>query len=377
MSVPPDTLELIYDAALNPALWQDVVQDIVEKTGGDQGALILQNQYTGHGDAVLANVDPTAIDEYFGHFATRNPMQQHNVKLLKGETEFSLAVMTDLDILPREDLLRTEYYNDFMRRFGMHTTLMMGLAFNDTDGTSIAITRPEGREDFGKTEVQLAQALQRHLMRALKIGRQLDTAQLMGGALADVLERSGRGIFLVDEEGRIRHSNQAGRDIVSKNDGLTDKGCTLAATGRVQKRKLDAILRAAAASDRESRASGSLLLPRLSRRYPLSVIAMPLSAETGAPFHSRPLALVCVGDPEQTPQIPRAQICELFDFTPSEAKVAMELLAAEEPKIIAEHLNISVNTVRVHMASIFRKTHTSRQAELVRLLMQMTAVDLS
>ena len=58
MSVPPDTLELIYDAALNPALWQDVVQDIVEKTGGDQGALILQNQYTGRGDAVLANVDP-------------------------------------------------------------------------------------------------------------------------------------------------------------------------------------------------------------------------------------------------------------------------------------------------------------------------------
>ncbi|HEY4125091.1 MAG TPA: helix-turn-helix transcriptional regulator [Rhizomicrobium sp.] len=376
MSVPSDTLELIYEATLNPGLWQNVVQDIVEKTGGDQGALILQNQFTGQGDAVLANIDPAAIEEYFGYFAMRNPMQQHNVRMLGSEKEISLSVMTDLDIIERDDLFRTEYYNDFMRRFGMHSTLMMGLAFNDTDGTSIAITRPEGREDFGESEIRFARALQHHLIRALKIGRQLDTAQLMGGALADVLEKSGRGVFLVDEMGRIRHANQAGREIVAKNDGLTDKNSLLAATGRIQKRKFETILRMAASPDRENRASGSLLLPRLSRRHPLSAIAMPLNAETGAPFHSKPLALVCVSDPEQGAQISQARICDLFDFTPAEAKVAMELLAAEEPKSIAEHLGISVNTVRVHMASIFRKTHTNRQAELVRLLMQMTAEDL-
>ncbi len=377
MSAPFDTLELIYDAALDPALWQNVVQDIADKTGGDQGALILQNQFTGQGDAILANVDPAAIEEYFGHFATRNPMQQHNVKIMESERELSLSVMTDLDIIERNDLFRTEYYNDFMRRFGMHSTLMMGLAFDETHGTSIAITRPEGRPDFGEEELQFARGLQRHLMRALKIGQQLDTAQLLGGALADVLEKSGRGIFLVDEEGRIRHANRAGREIVAKNDGLTDKNSVLAATGRIQKRKFDAMLRAAAAPDREKRASGSLLLPRLSRRHPLSMIAMPLNAETGAPFHSRPLALVCISDPEQGAQISQTRICDLFDFTPAEAKVAMELLAAEEPKAIAESLSISINTVRVHMASIFRKTHTNRQAELVRLLMQMAATDLS
>lgn len=375
-SVPSDTLELIYDAALDPALWRNVVQDVAEKTCGDQGALIMQNQFSGEGDAILSNVDPAAIGEYFGHFATRNPMQRHNLKYLEQGIGHSLGVMTDTDIISRDDLRRTEYYNDFMRRFGMYSTLMLGLAFDSTDGTSIAITRPEGQDDFGDTELQLGRALQRHLMRALKIGRELGTTQIINGALAEVLEKSGRGIFLTDMQARIRYANTAGREILAKNDGLSDKNSILAATTRNQARKFDALLKAATAPERERRTGGSLLLPRLSRRYPLSVTAMPINVDMAAPFHSGPLALVCVSDPEQKAQIPQAQIAELFDFTPAEARVAMELMAAEEPKVIAEHLNLSVNTVRVHMASIFRKTNTNRQAELVRLLMQMTGLNL-
>lgn len=90
-SVPADTLELIYDAALEPALWQNVLHDVAQKTGGEKGALILQNQFTGQGDAVLANIDPAAIEEFFGYFATRNPMQQNNLKASRRIRHRSLA----------------------------------------------------------------------------------------------------------------------------------------------------------------------------------------------------------------------------------------------------------------------------------------------
>jgi DNA-binding CsgD family transcriptional regulator/PAS domain-containing protein len=375
--VPADTLEMIYDAALEPALWQNVLQDIADKMGGDQGALILQDQISGQGHAVLANVDPAAIEKYFGYFATRNPMQQHNLKYLQSDEPFTLSVMTDQDILPRDELIRTEYYNDFMCRFEMKSTLMIGLAFDGLSGTSIAITRPASREDFGQYEMAMGHALQRHLMRALKIGRELDSAHIVGGALGDVLEKSGRGVFLTDAKGRIRYANEAANEIVAKNDGLSDKGSMLTATNRAHAKKLETILATAAAPDRALRSGGSLLLPRLSRQHPLSVIVMPVNAEMAAPFHVGPLALVCVTDPERDAALPQQQlICDLFDLTQAETKVAMELLAAEEPKAIAQHLGVSVNTVRVHMASIFRKTRTNRQAELVRLLMQMTAINM-
>ena len=38
---------------------------------------------------------------------------------------------------------------------------------------------------------------------------------------------------------------------------------------------------------------------------------------------------------------------------------------------IAEHLEISVWTVRRHLAQIFEKTHTRSQVELARLMMRM------
>src|SRR6185437_16655771 len=141
---------------------------------------ILQDQISGQGHAVLANVDPAAIEKYFGYFATRNPMQQHNLKYLQSDEPFTLSVMTDQDILPRDELIRTEYYNDFMCRFEMKSTLMIGLAFDGLSGTSIAITRPASREDFGQYEMAMGHALQRHLMRALKIGRELDSAHIVG-----------------------------------------------------------------------------------------------------------------------------------------------------------------------------------------------------
>lgn len=373
--VPSDTLELIYDAALEPALWQDVVQDIVAKTGGEQGALILQNQLDGTGDAKLANVDPTAINEFFGYFATRNPMLQHNKDALEGRKPFVLGVMTDQDVMERSELMRTEYYNDFMRRFGMGSTLMIGMGFDGKDGTSIAITRPRTHEDFGKAEIEIAHALHRHLIRALKIGEKLSSAHVIGNALGDVLEKSGHGVFLTDAAGRIRYANDAALEIIAKNDGLADKDNVLKATGRIQIKKLETIIAAAANPDYTRRTGGSLLLPRLTRQHPLSVIVMPVNAEMTVPFHTGPLALVCVTDPERASSLPQQQqISELFGFTPAETRVAMELVAAKEPKLIAEQLELSINTVRVHMASIFRKTHTSRQAELVRLLMQMTAL---
>jgi DNA-binding CsgD family transcriptional regulator len=374
-NLPADTLELIYDAALEPALWQNVLRDIAHKTGGDQGALILQNQFSGQGDALLANIDPAAIEEFFGYFATRNPMQQNNLKAFgKGATP-KLSVFTDRDVMTRNELARTEYYNDFMLRFGMESTLMIGLAFDGTDGTSIAITRPPSKDDFGREETELAGALQRHLIRALRIGEKLNSAQLVCSALGDVLQQSGHGVFLTDAKGRIRYANETGSEILTKNDGLSGKDSVLAATSRAHAKKFEAVLAAAAAPERSRRTGGSLLLPRLSRRHPLSVIAMPMNAGMGAPFHTGALALVCVTDPDRDTSLPQQQLIrDLFDLTPAETKVAMELLAAEEPKAIAQHLGLSVNTVRVHMASIFRKTRTSRQAELVRLLMQMTAI---
>lgn len=47
-------------------------------------------------------------------------------------------------------------------------------------------------------------------------------------------------------------------------------------------------------------------------------------------------------------------------------------MMGESPERAAAFLDLKVSTARWHLASMFRKTGTGRQAELVRLLLSLT-----
>jgi len=61
---------------------------------------------------------------------------------------------------------------------------------------------------------------------------------------------------------------------------------------------------------------------------------------------------------------PRAQ------FTEAEAAVAVEVLKTDGLQAMAGRLGISLATAHTHLAQVFDKTGTHRQAELVRLLLR-------
>jgi len=61
---------------------------------------------------------------------------------------------------------------------------------------------------------------------------------------------------------------------------------------------------------------------------------------------------------------------QLFDLTPTEAKVALSIAAGNDVPESAREFRISANTVHTHMRHIFRKLGVRRQAEVVRVLMR-------
>jgi DNA-binding CsgD family transcriptional regulator len=54
-----------------------------------------------------------------------------------------------------------------------------------------------------------------------------------------------------------------------------------------------------------------------------------------------------------------------FGLTPAEARLALHLVAGETLRSAEVKLSISYETARTHLKNIFNKTGTSRQAELV------------
>ena len=60
-------------------------------------------------------------------------------------------------------------------------------------------------------------------------------------------------------------------------------------------------------------------------------------------------------------------------MTPGEIRVLERLLAGRSAAEISDDLGTAIPTVRTHLASIFAKTGTSRQAEVIRLAAQLAS----
>jgi DNA-binding CsgD family transcriptional regulator len=66
-----------------------------------------------------------------------------------------------------------------------------------------------------------------------------------------------------------------------------------------------------------------------------------------------------------------ALLAKTFRLTPAEAKLAGVIARGASPEIAAAELKISRETARNHLKSVFAKTDTHRQSELVALLLQV------
>ncbi len=368
---------MVYDAALEPPRWTDVLTRVADAVHADGAALHYQDQVTGKGWGIVSRVDPAAASLYFGHFATRNPIRRGRNAFLglgRDPVGWRSRAFTDEHALPKSELMRSEYYGDFLRRFDMHSLLMMGLAAEATRFASINFIRPARRDQFGQSELDLAGLLQPHLIRAFGLSLRLCDIENQSLGLAEYFDRSPHAVFLADAGGRVRHLNRAAEILVAAGKGLTIKAGVLVAGASNDSRKLRDALALAASTDAEKRSGSTMSLSRPTPRKAIPVIVSPVRAERHGPFSSAPLALVCASDPDAGGAAPAERLRELYGLTNAEAKVALELLLGHEPKRIAERLSLSVHTVRVHLARLLAKTETSRQAELVRLLERVSGL---
>lgn len=115
-------------------------------------------------------------------------------------------------------------------------------------------------------------------------------------------------------------------------------------------------------------AGGSIALSRTAGSAPLFLVVAPVRAAGNGVSSRQPVALVFVTDPERAVPVSARQLRDGFGLTPAEAAVALELIAGDGLRAVANRLGISLGTVRTHLSQVFAKTGTRRQAELVRLI---------
>jgi DNA-binding CsgD family transcriptional regulator/PAS domain-containing protein len=362
-------LDAVYDAATSCERWPVALERLGQAFGSNYVGLIDRNWRTREGRAIAVGVDLASQREYFEVWSTHDTLRQWTPAYRPG------AIETDRDIMARSDLLRSDYYNGFMKPRDMHAVLRMTLAVRNESLKIISLSRPFSLGDFETAEVELCRRFMPHLQRAARVAQHVEELKSMLTAFSDALEQSARGVLLLGRTGRVLFANRAARamaetadsfvlrreriEVLSSRDDAALQRLIAGATGRI---------------DRADAARGGVMrLARKSGKPDFAVAAAPLAGET--PWTELgPAAFILITDPDATLTLPESMLRQLFGLSAAEARVAKRLMMGDSPEQVAAILGIKISTARWHLASLYRKTGTSRQTQLVRLLLSLPAV---
>jgi DNA-binding CsgD family transcriptional regulator len=271
-------------------------------------------------------------------------------------------------IIPKGELVRTEFYNDFLvpQRLG---SMLSAVALVEQGRQTVIATHRQ--QEFDSGHIQLYELLAPHLQRAVQLNTTLADLELRCEASAEALNRLEQAALLVDERVAVVFANRETERLLASGDGLRVTEGVLCASLAADTALLRALIAGYARRGAEASARGSLRLSRGPDRAPLSVQVAPLRYE--APLFSmteRAVAILFVTDPDRRTRSRIAWLQQRFGLTAAEAAFAGEIVAGAGIQAAADRLEISRSTGRTHLARIFEKTGTRRQAELVRLMLQ-------
>ncbi len=221
---------------------------------------------------------------------------------------------------------------------------------------------------FADADVRLLRRILPHLQQALRMEQEFRELAGERALAVDLLDQLADAAVVVGRDAGVRFENAAARSLLRGSDGLSvDRHgvLTVPSSQRVHAGLEQLIRRACPAAEAGGppRVGGSLAVPRPQGRRPYLVHVVPLGEGRSAG------AAVVIVDPErrERPTIAR-RLQQLFDLTAAETAVACIARRGLGAQATADELHLSTATVRTHLHHIFRKTGTSRQAELTYLL---------
>lgn len=348
-----------YEAAFDPTGWQRGLQGL-QAFADVRGCSLIQFDLQQGAPIISAQVghSPDAQREYADHYHALDPMVPLAMAQPVG------AWVNDWGMLPREERLRSEYYNDFATRHGIHAVMGVKLAHDDRFFGTFSLQRSPSQGAFGPEDQQRLEPLVRHLQLASRLQAQTSALRSQADLARAALDFVGGAVWITDGTGRVLLANAAAERT------MADGTVFLAAQGRLQavhgRQSLEEAL-ALATRPAAVRASYLLLDPE-GRSPPVAVLPLPAESPYGVAFQ-RPLALVLARGRQDDASKALRALGTLYGLTPAEARVALQVADGVSPADIARQGDVSASTVRAQLQSAYGKLRVRRQAELARLVL--------
>lgn len=249
-------------------------------------------------------------------------------------------------------------------------------ASGDECRCTLMVFRDRSEPDFDAEETALLDIVVEQVRRGVALSQRISANEIERALYSSVMNKLSVGVVVLDLAGHVMNCSTKAEETLSARDGLQIQAGRLRATNASEDRELQAAIKAAilAATGGAAPAARGLALTKLSGNRTLGVIVQPAPDVKPARNGAAPTIAIYIRDPEANADVESDLVRQLFDLTPAEAAVARRLTAGLSLEDAATSLDISRNTARAHLRSIFSKSGITRQTELVRMLLNSAAV---
>lgn len=270
------------------------------------------------------------------------------------------GVVDDLDIFSPETIASHPYYQEFLAPHRLRWFAGVGIFFDD-DIWCLSIQRRMDQSPFSAAEKSELAKLSRSLATSAATARILGEAA-SSGAL-EAFAASDTAAVLVDRHGKIFEANASAEQLLSGEIRLRNGKLMHGheASFPSLDRALSRILNQAKAG-----LHFPVALPRENRGPLLAYPARLRRTVSNALADCQ--AIIVLVDPDARRNPTESTLRSVYKLSGAEARLAIHLSTGEALDKVADRLNISKETSRTQLKSIFAKLGLHRQAELVAVL---------
>lgn len=271
----------------------------------------------------------------------------------------------------------SSFYQDFLIPHGGRYLSGTKLIDNNEVLFMLGIMRGHGSQPIGQAELPLLKQVKHHLTEAFQNFVHIRESYAELGMARELLAQFNYPMLLIDEARGIWHRNPAAVALLSQGDVVAEQGgfltCRDKASDSALTEAIHSLQLSAPATDNTAQAKKRAASLKKTDSTPCLAFVSAIRPEhTMGAFGHAPRALVVFHDVNAAQRsIDPFIVAECFSLTPAEARVAVHLAGGLNAKEIALRQNVALPTIRTHIQNVMEKTGVERQADLMRVLIQL------
>jgi DNA-binding CsgD family transcriptional regulator len=349
--------DAIANAAVDPSRWNEAME-VTAQASGAFGAVLLPIRGR-QPEFPMTDSLRRASEIYVADGWIHRDMRYSGVPAIVRR-----GVATEFDFTTADEIARHPYYQEFQAPFGLRWFAGVKVGSGD-DIWVLSIQRSISQGPFSPAEINELAMLSRSLAGTVELVRAFGSARI--DAALQAFEISGSAVIMLDRSGEVFRANSAAERLLCDDFQIVRRRLT--SYDRNATASLDRALHALIWLPKSLALHPPIVLPRKHGRPILAYLSRcPDNFREG--FGLCQVIAVLV-DLKAQPAAAQLDLIEAFRLTPAEARLATRVATGESMETAAEHLSIAYETARNVLKSIFHKTETRRQGELVALLSRL------